>query len=349
MSIKDFETKPKPEGKKREEGLGPILADEKQSALFGAYVKSAQGKPGEAPEAGKERAERLLKGESTEEDREVLGKQKEGFLERQKEVKRISEALKPKFIEEIAVLSPKLQELVRFGGVEGVHKTITSQLEMLAMRDPSRFKNMVRSYDQLIAKTEAADERLKEICKESNVTEEKYKEIIASTPDESERNEKLKELIRESMYKVKWYHRNKEERRNDQEDEIKRVSDLNSIDELSILRKTYEADLKNVGEVLAFTINKDAAMSKAINAFASGQEMAQEELGGFGEMQGVMQQDEDSFKKEGKAQWEAFETANPGSDIDTFKASYSDKKVGNKTGTWSDIAKGFIMKAVEKW
>ena len=342
MGIEEYGVKPKAEGAKKEKEITvkDILADKKQSALFGEYARSAKGMPGEKPEAGKERAERLLKGESTPQDMEVLASQKDQFLERQKEVQEISKGLNPDFIKKIAILSPKLEVLIKVGGVESIRGAVVSQLEMLAMGNPEGFDKIAASYNQLIEQTGIINTKIEELCKANSITVDEYIKILNETPDEAERQVKLEERVRAQIGRFKIYRGKRAEIRS-------KAENLNFKDQIDDLKKEYDNELGNVGEMLALSIDKDAGMNKAfMNGVLNERGPEKEQLSDFQEMRGLMQSEE-NLKTDWESQWK--EANAKGTSRSDFEKSYVGGKLGNKKGTWSDIAKAFMNKAIAKW
>ena len=354
MKFEDYGAKSKVEEKTKNR-VGNILADKKQSALFGQFLESAPDELGEAPGAGKERRERLFKDESTPEDKERLIEQKKQFLERQKEVERVSKAFTPKFIDQLASYSPQLETLVEFGGAEAVHSALTSKLEMFAMMQPEHFGEIVQAYDEVIKNAEAANQRIEEICQKYNITSKEYLDVMGTTPDETERQKKLGDLIKGKMGDVKKFWKKTREKIQAKRDEKAglQAKEMDFKEEIDKLRVEYDKELEKVGDVLAVSIEQDKSIHKAFMSAMRGEKAPKEEQsGGFKEMQGLMQ-GEEVLDKESKEQWDAFVKDNPTKDTadekDKFKASYVGKKLRGKTGTWSDHVKSFMMEAIKKW
>ena len=342
MGIEEYGVKPPEKGKEKEVTVKDILADKKQSALFGEFVKNQPD--------GQERAERLLKGESSPDDIKELTEQKEKFFERQKEVEKISQVLKPEFISQLADSSAELKTLVQAVGVEGVRGAVTSQLEMLAMRDPVRFDAMVTSYDEVIKKAEVANQRIEKICEAHNITSKDYLKILAENPDEKERQEKLGDMIREKMGAVKGLRKKTIERNQAIRDKEvgKQAEEIDYKWEIDKLRADYDRELEDVGSLLAASINlKDSAMNKAfMSALLSEKASKEERVTGFTEMRGAMPSEKD-LEIDWSTKWKEAEAK--GTARSDFEKSYVDGKLGNKKGTWSDIAKAFMNKAITKW
>jgi len=339
MKIEDYNSAPAKTEK--EVTVKDVLGDKKQSSLFGEFIKTQPG--------GQDRAERLFKGESTTDDMQKLAEQKEQFFERQKEVEKISKAFTPEFISKLAGQSPKLEILVKNGGVEGVHGAIVSQLEMLAMREPVRFYTMVDSYNEVLSKADIANEQIKKICELHGITSGEYLKILASTSDEAERQTKLGDMIRGNMGKVKGMRQKTIEKNKairDQEVDIE-SKDIDYKFEIDKLRANYDQELENVGDVLAVSINENASMKKAfMDSLLSEKAPKEEPAGGFKEMRGVMPSEE-NMKQEWDGQWK--EAQVKGTSRGDFEKTYVDGKLGNKKGTWSDIVRKFIMTSVSKF
>ena len=177
MGIEHYDQAVPDQQKEKEVTVKDILADKKQSALFGEFVKSKApgGKGGEI-------TERLMQGASTPEDVKTLTEQRDNFLKQQKEVQRVSKALTPDLLKRLSGQSEDLNTLIKAGSVEGVRGAVVSQLEMLAMKEPDRFDTMVEAYDQLIEKTSEINKEIEEMCKEHNIDMDEYLKIIEN-PD----------------------------------------------------------------------------------------------------------------------------------------------------------------------
>lgn len=339
MGIEEYGVKPPVGGdKEKETTVKDILADKKQSPLFGEFIKTQPG--------GEERAKRLFNNESTDDDKKKLSEQQEQFLERQKEAEKLLKAFTPELISQLASKSDELKILVKLGGVEGVHGAIASQLEMLAMREPVRFNSMLDSYNDLLTKAEGANKQIEKICQTHGINSKQYLDVLANTPDEAERQKKLGDLMRPKMDAVKgWRQKTKEKNQKIQDEEVgEKAKDADYKWEIDQLRTEYDQELEQVGEVLAISINQDTSMSKAFMGAVLGEKSPTEEkFGGFKEMRGMMSSGED-VKKDWNTEWTAEKASRPSSNEDEFRNTFAAKKVGGKQGTWSDIVKEFIKK-----
>lgn len=337
MGIEEYGTKPPAgENKEKEISVKDILADKKQSPLFGEFVKTQPG--------GEERAERLFKGEQTFDDIKLLGEQKEEFLERQKKAESLLKAFTPELISQLAGYSPDLGSLIHVGGVEGVQGAIASQLEMLAMKDPTRFDSMLDSYNDLLKKAEIANKKIKTICETHGIDSKKYLEILGNTPDETERQKKLGDMIRPKLGAVKgWRTKTIEKNKKLQDEDVaEKAKDADYKWEIDNMRVEYDKELEQVGDILALSINENESVKKAFMSAIIGEKApAQEKFGSFKEMRGMMPAEED-VKKDWEAEWKKAQ-AEGVTDQDKFKHTFAAKKVGGKQGTWSDIVKKFIM------
>ena len=324
----------KPLEKEKEVSVNDILADKKQSALFGEFI-------------GIGRADRLFKGELTPKDMEELAGEKEEFLKRQKEVAELSKALTPELIRQLASNSSALEILIKVGGVEGVRNAITSQLDMLAMMDHGRFENMMDSYKRVVEKAEIANQQIEIRCKAHNITSKEYLKILAETPDEKERQEKLGNMIREKMgtmkgwaIKRKTIERKAAERNKEISDKAEEIDFKQDIDQL---RADYDKELEGIGDLLAASINEDKDIRKAFSNTVTNEKAPKgEQLMGFKEMRGMMQS-EDDLKKEFTEQFKEAQGKDTTLTKDKFAASYLKNKMGNKKGKWSDIVKEFLV------
>ena len=351
-------------GKEKQPTLQEILADDKKSALFGEMLKS---------EGDSEMAKRLMgkdkdKMISEEDLKELTGKKLENFLGRMKSVEVCSGTMTPEAMNRIlGGKSEKFQMIVKAVGVEGARNSIVPQLEMLAMRDPDRFKRIVGSFDFLnkkdteIKKGKEINNAIEKFCKDNNITEEEYSDVEKESTHEGRTkffekkfNEKFED-INKIGERIQWFWQKSRKEPSDRNEriQIKKRNELNeyikeqvgkvhSRIDIERLKSDLEPRLKSIGGVLGATILENEDMNTAFQRILKGEEAPEEELFGFKDA-GEAIPDQDTFDKEyEKWKKKEEETVGKASDMKTFSDFYVKKKIGNKKGFWGDIAKKLI-------
>ncbi|MDP3779248.1 MAG: hypothetical protein Q8R30_04370 [bacterium] len=344
MGIEKFDFKPKAEEgeEKKEITVKDVLADKKDSALFGEFLKSAPGGYG-VPE-------RMMKGEATSSDLELMAAQKDEFLKRKEQIGEFSGKLTPEFLRELAAQSPKIEVLMKLGGVGSIETAIKSQLEMLAMREPARFQSMINAVEQLTKKHEELNKRLEDKLKKCGISEEDYLRIIQGTKNGAERYNELKKLLEDTTARGGfgvWVRGEKKDFDIKRNAQIRgRIKELNNLSELENMRGQYETELREMGDILGTSVNQHAEMRKTFNDVLLGEKTSEEQLGGFKEMRGVMQSEED-LKKDWDAGWTDAQKA--GTSRSDFESSFVSGKLGDKKGTWSQVVRQFLVSSLSKF
>ncbi len=153
-----------------EQDKGPtiqeILADNRQSALFGKYLQA---------EGLEEMGERVVSGTVGRDAIPELTRQRKDFLGIMENVRVISESITPQSIEEIAKGSPELSELKEVVKPDGIARALKNRLPELAITDRAQFEYLAaelkRQADvkRRLAETET---RIKETIDRYKLTED---------------------------------------------------------------------------------------------------------------------------------------------------------------------------------
>ena len=238
---------------------------------------------------------------------------------------------------------------MKLGGVGSIETAVKSQLEMLAMREPARFQGMIDAVEQLTKKHEELNKRLEEKLKSCGISEEDYLRIIQGTKNGAERSEELKKFFEDTMKPaglLVWGDKRRDFNTKRNADMRSRIKHLNNLTELENMRGQYESELRDMGEILGTSVNQHPEMRKAFNDALLGEKTPEEQLGDFKEMKGVMQSGED-LKKDFDSGWS--EAQNAGISKSDFKTSFINGKLGNKKGTWTQIARQFLVSSLANW
>ncbi len=294
-------------------------------------------------------AGRLVKGEQTPEDLKKLAEAKDRFFTQRKQVEEFLVALTPSMIDTLALQSDTLKVLVKAVGAEGVRDAVASQLEMASMQDTGQFKKMLNAYTQITEQAKKANEGIEKRCAEYGITSDEYLKILAGTPNANERQQKFADLLRSRMGRIKGLlPQTRKQNMDMREQQITgKAQWLNYFKrDIDQMRAEYDEAIKDTGDLLAVSINKNESLQKAFNATLLSEKIPEEKIGSFKEMKGSMPTEEE-LKKEWDAGWTAAKVKGV-SESDYRKQFTEDanKKLGEKKGTWMDIVKKFMATSI---
>ena len=202
------------QGNQRAMPLKEILGDQKRSALFGEMLQSQNRL---------DVAQRLRMKQSTQEDMNALtGKEGMGeFQERMKSAEKLVTMMTPQNLEKISQgKSEKMQTLVKAIGIEGIRGAIVPQIEMLAMRDPGRIKDMLKSFEFMATREKQqkdADTKFSGLSEKYGVSKDVYDEIVKD-PNPAQRSLRLEQAIYSKMGRIPGLRRKTKEKNADQGD-----------------------------------------------------------------------------------------------------------------------------------
>lgn len=353
---------PTPEKEKEiDTTLKDILADKEKSSRFGELLKSS---------GSQDIAERLLKGKLSEGDLEKLDERRKEFNKKEQEVLKetrdrkelwekaretLGSGLTNEALTQFAGQSKSFDIILKAVGVEGARRTIMSQLEALAMRDPGRLNTILEKFEKFSENSKAKnnpDAEIGKIREKYHVTENDLNDILRDNPDRESRKKALQGKIAEKMSRFEKLRgglkiagiRNAESR----------AEKILKEDEIGILQEGYRNDLQVVGDAMEAAISKNEEVQEAFMSVLLGKEIIpapkeqKEEVLSFQEMRGMMPE-EDALKEEYTTWADAERSAEKKPDNRVFAGSYMEGKMGNKKGSWGDITRNMIMGLLNKF
>ncbi len=351
---------PMPEKEKEKEldtTLKDILADKEKSSRFGELLKSS---------GSQDIAERLLKGKLAEGDLEKLDERRKEFNRKEQEVLKetrdrkelwekaretLGSGLTKEALTQFAGQSKSFDIILKAVGAEGARRTIMSQLEALAMRDPGRLNTILEKFEKFSENSKAKnnpDAEIGKIREKYHVTEDELNDILRNNPDRESRKKALQGKIAERMKRIAGVEitmgRSSESR----------AEKILKEDEVRTLQEGYKNDLQVVGDAMEAAISKNEEVQEAFMSVLLGKEIAQapkeqkEEFLGFQEMRGMMPE-EDALKREYTTWADAERSAGNKPDNRVFAGSYMGEKMGNKKSSWGDITRNMIMGLLNKF
>lgn len=333
------------QGTDRPMRLKEILGDPNKSALFADMLKSQNHL---------DVAERLRMKKTTEDDVELLtGKGMEEFLTRMKSAEALKNMMAtPNLAKVLEGKSKKMQSMAKAIGIEGIQSAIVPQLEMLAMKDPTRMRDLLRSFEFMATREKQqkdANTKLNELFEKYGVSKNAYDEIMKD-PDPAERILKLDQAIDDQMGRIPgwrpWRRTTKKENTKQRSLDVQaRANELSNRDEITAAKIQYELGLRNAGDFLGSLMFGNEETQQAFNSILVGEnpEEGKEETLSFEDAQAITLPEEDGLKQEWE-KWSAEETgAGRTAEKDRFFESYVSGKTDNKKGTWRDVMKNIIM------
>lgn len=322
--------------------LNEILGDANKSALFADMLKSQNHL---------DVAERLRLKKTTEQDVELLtGKGMEEFLTRMKSAETLKNMMAtPNLAKVLEGKSKKMQSIAKAIGLEGIQNAIMPQLEMLAMKDPTRVKHLLGSFEFMATREKQqkdANTKLNGFFEKYGISKDVYEEI-AKDPDPTQRSLNLNKAISDQMGRIPGWRRKTKEKNAAQRDiDIQaRAAELTDRSEITAARTQYELGLRNAGDFLGQFMFGNEETQQAFNSILVGEnpEEEKEEQLSFEDAKAIELPEEDGLKSEWE-KWFAEETgAARTPEKDRFFESYVGGKTDNKKGTWRDVMKNIIM------
>lgn len=328
--------------------LKAILGDQKKSALFGEMLKTQKRL---------DVAERLRTKQTTEADITMMtGEGMKEFEKSMKSAEKLSSLMTPQNLEKLrASKSEKMQTMFKAIGMDGIRNAIAPNIEILAIRDPKRIENLIKSFEFMVTREQQqkdADAKLNGFFENYNVSKDAYEGIMndpALTP--AARNMKFEQLIYDKMGRIPGLrHKTKEKNRAQRDIDVQaRANELHDRGEIKVAKTQYEFALRNVGDFLGSVMFGNETTKQAFNSILHGEEYQQEELLSFEEAKQITLPEQDELKSHWE-QWSEQETqAGRPKDAEAesarkerFSDSYVGGKTDNKKGAWSDIMKNLI-------
>ncbi|MEK7082913.1 MAG: hypothetical protein AAB972_01975 [Patescibacteria group bacterium] len=330
------------QGNERPMRLNEILGDANKSGLFADMLKSQNHL---------DVAERLRMKKTTEQDVELLtGNGMEEFLNRMKSAETLKNMMAtPNLAKVLEGKSKKMQSMAKAIGIEGIHGAIVPQLEMLAMKDPTRVRNLIASFEFMTTREKQqkdANTKLNGFFEKYRVSKDAYNEID-NNPDPAQRSLKREQMVHDQMGRIPGWRRKTKEKNAAQRDiDVQaRVNELSNRDEITAAKTQYEIGLRNTGDFLGSLMFGNEETQQAFNSILVGEnpEEGKAEQMSFEDAKSVVLPEEDGLKQAWDT-WSAEETgAQRIPDRDRFFESYVNGKTDNKKGTWRDVMKNIIM------
>lgn len=319
-----------------------ILADKKQSGLFGLFLEEA----GDTDLAGKVFRKEALEAAELEQ----LEVHKTGFLERMGGIKKIEDGLTPELLADVAGVSDEFKTILGSVGSEKLKEVFSNHIESLLIGQPHRLADIL-SHMEDIAKRQAtlehAERQIQEVLKKYAIPEDVVVEILKKGKQERENAlfGLLDEAERTPWFKTqgKWIER------------IHRMEEsalqLNRADEIEKALKALQSPMEGLGWTLSDAFMQEGSdLKKSLMDVLYGEPMEKESIAGMKEVQRVMTSGDDMKKKwedekSKTADWDKLSDSEKTAKADAFRENLA-RPIKDKKGLWMKMYEAF-MKGVD--
>jgi len=319
--------------------LKDILADKADSQVFGKYLEE---------EGEEDLAASLATGElSADQLEELAGPKRLEFLKLMERSERILETLDADMLKELVSISPDLAKIVNIAGPEGIQSALRRYLPELVILYRDRFEDLEENILNIQEKQKEAaesDKAILDICKEYNITEAQYVELLEGKGDAAEIAQKLRSS------KGFW------ERRGLSVATLeKKLKDQVAADKLAFqdLKNEIDFERKRIALSLRTSFRGTDQLREAMILNLRGEALPKQEvLMSFSEMkkENDAKPTEDQVKKD----WEKWVADNsidlddPDTDLVAKRAEFAEqyanrRAAGKKGGFWSTIFQGIFQ------
>ena len=319
--------------------LKDILKDKEKSSYFGKMLER---------DKNIELAERLAGGKLYESDIDLLEAQLSTFTELIERVESVNIFITKDMVESLALDDPDFQKILKLLGSESTVEIYKKQMMDLCISDEEYFDKIeiaVKNFDSYKnGEWKDVDDRIVEICKNENISEEEYLKAIM-IENEDEREKAIRNLVRGGygvFQKVgDWVSQGSlSNKRIDLIDFSK-----GRIEDTIATLKSYK---KSVSGMLMLAAKKSPDIKKALSQELIGDIQPKED---FGEIKNTVPTSEslqrgwEVYKQDKIKNWDTLSSLDQDAKRDEFlmtqKKEYA-KKTEKKTGFWNNIFKSLF-------
>lgn len=314
-----------------------ILADKKQSDLFGEYLKQ---------EGDEELGEKILAGKLRREEYDALSGRRKGFLEIIERSTNVLAAVDRKSLQEMAAASPDLKKVADVHGTEGIEKALRSQLPRMAIMDREHFEALST---EIVARAElkkAVDEEegwIRKMFKKygDNINENELREVLRGGDAT-----KIAEEVRKDM---SWW----QKRKNSIEDIKKEIEGIGEVAGEALRKHSdqLDANIQMLGGLLEASLMENEDMRAALGDHLKG-EMVERPEPGMSFAEAKTEPDDKDVRKEWR-EYQKLHMDELAGDLDynealhDFSQEYTAKKGVGKKGFWATIWAKFFSSSIE--
>jgi hypothetical protein len=327
--------------------LAQILADEKESKLFSAYLEQGDT---EDNEDKKSLGKKLFKGEElSETDVDALYEETGKFFATKERADKIRQNLEENK-EAIIHASPELRKIVELVGSEVVDAALLERFEEIAITHPEVLASLedgFAKFSKAGESIEIGNERIDAYCKEYGFTEDEYLDALRRREDDPYA---LEDLVKSKMgvwKKIKGKFGSYEDFMNNVND------DLDRRDYVKEKLAVADESLTEMGGILRKTLFQNKEAKQILEANLEHKEGPSEKMTFF-EARGLLVAPRD--EKEMKEDWAEYQKEHSGAtdyNVDVARTNFAKEYASNKmpkkkSGFWATIFRTIFSASIEQ-